>query len=194
MHIKTMIDRYPALQDLEAQVRKASETICNMARGDGKLLLCGNGGSCADCEHIAGEMLKGFLLRRTPDEEFAKGLQKGIAALPLPSIVGTLTAVANDNDPADIYAQLTYALGKKGDVFLGISTSGNAKNVCRAAKVAHSMGLPVIALVGKDGGELANLADIAIIAPANETYQIQEYHLPIYHAICAQCEAELFGE
>ncbi len=188
------MERFPCLAACEKEIVAAINAICAMANQGGKVLLCGNGGSAADCEHIAGELLKGFLLARTPREEYAAGLQQGIGAVPLPSITGAISAVANDLYPADTYAQLTYALGQPGDVFWGLSTSGNAENVCRAARVAKAMGLPVISLTGKDGGKLAALSDISIVVPEKETYRIQELHLPVYHVICAQCEAEIFGK
>ncbi len=192
-HVEILLERYPSLSVCEHQIKAAIILLCDMAKKGGKVLLCGNGGSAADCEHIAGELLKGFLLPRIPEEEYAKGLQKGIGALPLPSFSAALSAVANDNDTADVYAQLVYALGECGDVFWGLSTSGNAENVCRAAKVAKEMGLPVVGLAGKDGGKLAPLCDVAIVVPEQETFKIQELHLPVYHAICAQCEEEIFG-
>lgn len=192
-YIEELITRYPQLSVCEDGIDRAVKALCEMAAHGSKVLLCGNGGSAADCEHIAGELLKGFLLPRTPTEDYAKGLQRGIGALPLPSFSAALSAVANDNDTADVYAQLTYALAQPGDVFWGLSTSGNAENVCRAARVAKAKGIPTIALVGKDGGKLATICDIAIIAPEQETYKIQELHLPIYHVICAQVEENLFS-
>ena len=171
----------------------------------GKILLCGNGGSAADSEHIAGELLKGFLTKRTPNdreltglslalgsEELAGKLQRGIPAIPLPSMSAAISAFSNDVDPELVYAQLVYALGKKGDVLIGLSTSGNSKNVVHAIKIAKSLGIKTIALTGRDGGELKNIADVTIRVPATETYKVQEYHLPIYHAICAEAERILF--
>lgn len=191
--VQLLMERYPQLAGCKEQIEAAITVLTDMARQGGKVLLCGNGGSAADCEHIAGELLKGFLLPRTPTEDYAKGLQRGIGALPLPSFSAALSAVANDNDTADVYAQLTFALAQTGDVFWGLSTSGNAENVCRAAKVAKAKGLPTIGLAGKDGGKLAEICDIAIVVPENETFKIQELHLPVYHAICAQVEEDLFA-
>ena len=200
-HIELCIQRYPALEICRGDMEKAVELICAMYHREGKLLLCGNGGSAADCEHISGELLKGFLLMRKPlpDEieglrpEIAQGLQRGVQALPLTSLSALSTAFGNDVAPENTFAQAVFALGSRGDVFLGISTSGNAENVCRAAEVARKRGLPSIALTGEGGGRLAPLCDVAIRVPAKETYQIQEYHLPVYHALCAQVEEDLFG-
>lgn len=200
-HIELCIQRYPALEICRRDMEKAVELICAMYHREGKLLLCGNGGSAADCEHISGELLKGFLLMRKPlpeeieglRPEIAQGLQRGVQAIPLTSLSALSTAFGNDVAPENTFAQAVFALGSRGDVFLGISTSGNAENVCRAAEVARKRGLPSIALTGEGGGRLAPLCDVAIRVPAKETYQIQEYHLPVYHALCAQVEEDLFG-
>jgi D-sedoheptulose 7-phosphate isomerase len=200
-HIELCIQRYPALEVCREAIEKTVDMICSMYRRDGKLLLCGNGGSAADCEHISGELLKGFLLLRKPlteeveglRPEIAAGLQRGIQAIPLTSLSALSTAFGNDVAPENTFAQAVFALGSQGDAFLGLSTSGNAENVCRAAEVARKKGLPTIALTGEGGGRLAPLCDVAIRVPAKETYQIQEYHLPVYHAICAQVEENLFG-
>lgn len=200
-HIELCIQRYSALEVCREQMKHAVTVIEQMYQESGKLLLCGNGGSAADCEHISGELLKGFLLKRPPlreeidglRPEIASGLQKGIQAIPLTSLSALSTAFGNDVAPENTFAQAVFALGSHGDVFLGISTSGNAENVCRAAEVARKKGLPTIALTGQNGGRLAGLCDVAIRVPATETYQIQEYHLPVYHALCAQVEEDLFG-
>ncbi len=203
-YLNETIARYPALSVCRESMQCAIDALTSCVRAGGKIMIAGNGGSSADAEHIAGEFLKGFLSLRTPRGELldslteaigedAKKLQGGIPALPLPSFTGVLSAYANDVDPTLVFAQELYALGKKGDVFIGISTSGGAKNVLSAAKVARALGITVIALTGKDGGALKEVADIAIIAPARETYKIQEYHLPIYHALCADTEKILFG-
>ena len=200
-HIELCIQRYPALEVCREEMKRAVTVMEQMYQESGKLLLCGNGGSAADCEHISGELLKGFLLKRTPlreeidglRPEIASGLQRGIQAIPLTSLSALSTAFGNDVAPENTFAQAVFALGSRGDVFLGISTSGNAENVCRAAEVARKKGLPTIALTGQGGGRLAGLCNVAIRVPATETYQIQEYHLPVYHALCAQVEEDLFG-
>ena len=171
--------------------------------------MAGNGGSCADSEHIVGELMKGFCKKRRVPEDFAKALLKadakrggqlaealegGLAAIALTGHPGLSTAFLNDVDGAYIYAQQIYGYGKEGDVFLGISTSGNAKNILYAAAVARAKGMKVIGLTGKDGGELSGAADVAVIVPDKETYRIQELHLPIYHTLCLMLEERFFPE
>jgi len=202
-HIDLLLKHYPALACCEADIRAAVDAVLEMYDAGGKLLLCGNGGSAADCSHIAGEMLKGFLLKRPipeadrerlaalPDRE---QLQRGIRAISLPDQGAVLSAYANDNLADMVYAQLVYALGTEQDVFLGLSTSGNSKNVVLAAQCARGLGLKTVAMVGEGGGKLAGICDIVIRVPASETYMVQEYHLPVYHAICAQVEDTLFGK
>ena len=192
-HIENLSKRFPALSATVGDIEAVVEIICRMHRERGKLLLCGNGGSAADCEHISGELLKGFLLRRENEGEVASCLQQGVAAIPLPSFSASLSAFANDVEPSLIYAQLVYALGRQGDVWMGLSTSGNSKNVVEAARVARSMGLVTVGLTGESGGELSSLCDVTVRVPASETYLVQEYHLPVYHAICAEVEQRLFG-
>lgn len=201
-----LLSRYPALAECESEIDRALSMMLHCYTTGGKILLCGNGGSCADCEHISGELLKGFLSRRPipmedrsklakayPDgKELASELQRGIPAIPLPAFTSLLTAYANDVSPDLVYAQLVYSLGKKNDLLIGISTSGNSKNVVAAAKVAKSIDIPVIALTGQEGGSLRTIADCTVCAPANETFMIQEYHLPIYHYLCAELERIVF--
>lgn len=197
-HIDILITRYPGLKECKEQIIKAVTVIEEMYKTGNKLLLCGNGGSASDCEHISGELLKGFLLKREVTEDIAiednvkKNLQKGIPAIPLTSLSSSLTAFANDVDPSLCFAQLCFALGKNNDVLLGISTSGNSKNVAEAVKVANATGIKTIGLTGQKGGILKELCDICICVPENETFKIQELHLPVYHAICAQAEEDLF--
>ena len=205
--INELINRYPSLDSCKAEIGAARDMIIGCYENGGKLLLSGNGGSSADCDHIVGELMKGFLLKR-PIDEAAKekmreaspslsdktldSLQMGLPAISLTSISALNTAFANDVDPELIYAQSVLALGKAGDVLIAISTSGNAKNVCEAARVARAIGMKVVALTGKDGGELKHLSDVCVIAPEYETYKIQEYHLPIYHYMCAEVEKHFF--
>ncbi len=197
--------RYPVLAPLRADMERAVQLILDCYNNGCKILLCGNGGSCADSEHIAGEFLKGFMLKRTPSgeeldalskelgEENASMLQRGIAAIPLVSISGALSAFANDVEPSLVFAQLVYALGKKGDTLICLSTSGNSDNVVKAAQCARARGIKTIALTGIGGGRLADICDVTISAPERETYKVQELHLPIYHALCADVEDALFG-
>ncbi len=204
-YVKNMVERYPALASCEREVTLAVSLVTECCRSGGKLLLLGNGGSAADAEHISGELLKGFLSKRPPvGEELdllsealgedARKLQRGIPAIPLTSLTSVLSAFANDVSPELVYAQLVFALGKPADVVIGLSTSGNSKNVVAALKTAKAMGIKTVAMTGVSGGELADIADIVIKAPETETYKVQEYHLPIYHAICAEAEKILFEE
>ena len=206
--IKELIKRYPALECCKEQIEAARDTLIECYEKGGKLLLCGNGGSSADCDHIVGELMKGFLLKRPINEadkarmradspelsdKTLNSLQMGLPAISLTSINALNSAFANDVDPELIYAQSVFALGKADDVLIAISTSGNARNVCEAAKVARAIGMKVIALTGRDGGKLKSLSDVCVIAPECETYKIQELHLPIYHYLCAEVEKHFFG-
>ena len=200
--------RYPVLNSCRNEIRSATETIISAFQNEGKLLLCGNGGSCADCEHIVGELMKGFISKRAlseeqkmqmkknnrdlTDEVLAK-LQRAVPAISLPSFAGLNTAFCNDVDPELVYAQCLMGLGRKNDVLMCISTSGNSRNCVAAAQVAKGIGLTVIALTGQSGGKLKGIADICICAPESETYKVQELHLPIYHHICMEIERALFG-
>ncbi len=167
-----------------------------------KLMLCGNGGSAADAEHIVGELMKGFLLKRPVAEQVFPGgvpdpaLEKLQGALPALSLNGhpaLAAALVNDTDASLIYAQQLLGLGRPGDVLLCISTSGNARNCCLAAQTARALGVEVIALTGAGGGRLAELSDCLIAVPERETYLVQQMHLPLYHALCARLEARFFG-
>lgn len=200
-------ERYPALEGCREEMEAALALLVKCARADGKILVCGNGGSAADSEHIVGELMKGFLKKRPlsaediadwhvafGDEgmEIAKGLQGGIQAISLPSQVALLSAVCNDNDPATLYAQLAWNYARKNDVLMGISTSGNAKNVLGAARAAKVRGAKVIGLTGMKESKLSAVADVCIRVPDTETYRIQEYHLPVYHWLCALVEEAMF--
>lgn len=199
--------RYPALEACRGDMEAALASLLNCAECGGKVLVCGNGGSAADSEHIVGELMKGFLKKRPlPETDVAKwqaafgedgaatarGLQGGIPAISLPSQVALLSAVCNDNDPATLYAQLAWNYARPGDVLIGISTSGNAKNVLGAAQAAAIQGAVVIGMTGEKESSLSAVADITIRVPDRETYRIQEYHLPVYHWLCACLEEEMF--
>ena len=198
--IDKIIEENPALLPCRAALVEITEAIVSMHERGGKLLLCGNGGSASDCEHISGELLKGFLSKRPLaedalpglSEEMRKKLQRGIAAVPLTSLSALGTAFANDVDPMLSFAQAVLALGKENDVVLGLSTSGNSKNVVAALRVARAMGLKTIAMTGESGGEMKKIADITLAVPETETYKVQQLHLPAYHAICAETERILF--
>lgn len=201
--------RYPVLETNREAILKAYEVLEACYQKGGKLLVAGNGGSCADAEHIVGELMKGFKKRRPLSDELQKrlaqedakhganlacSLQKSLRAIALDGHPGLSTAFANDVDADMIFAQQVCGYGNMGDVFLGISTSGNSKNVDYAVTVAKAKGLSVIGLTGKDGGKLGKRADVAIIVPEPETFKIQELHLPIYHALCLMLEEGFFDE
>ena len=196
------------LAGCDAQVAQAIAALITCYERDGKLLVCGNGGSAADAEHIVGEMMKGFCLPRclsdTDKAQLASvagddakllgtKLQYGLAALSLVSHSALITATANDQDGQLIFAQQVWGLGQAGDILLAISTSGNSQNILLAAKTARAKNMLVIGLTGETGGKLAELCDIAITVPSDNVAQIQEMHLPIYHHICASVEAHFFA-
>ena len=209
-HLDTLIGRYPALAPIRGDIEAGFRLLSDAYRAGGKLLVAGNGGSCADADHIVGELMKGFVLPRSVDPDFdgrlraldpargdllARRLQGGLPAVALTQHPALTTAYMNDVEggAALVFAQQAYVLGQAGDVLLGISTSGNSENVLAAALVARAEGMRVLALVGQDGGKLAGAADVAICVPAKETYQVQEYHLPVYHTLCLMLEEEFFG-
>lgn len=200
-YIENAITRYPQLSDCKAPLEAAVAAIVEMHGRGGTLLLCGNGGSAADCEHISGELLKGFLSLRPLSEtegsglpaEIADRLQGGVKAIPLQSLTSVFTAFANDVSADLVFAQLVWALGDSNGIFLGISTSGNARNVCAAARTAKAKGMTTVAMTGAGGGELAKICEIVLKVPETETYKVQELHLPLYHALCAEAEARIFG-
>ncbi|MCD8370631.1 MAG: SIS domain-containing protein [Clostridiales bacterium] len=202
-----LIERYPRLAPIRAQIQKAFEVLVESYSHGGKLLIAGNGGSCADAQHIVGELMKSFkkrhplpselktaMMELDPEEgeTLAESLECGLPAIAVTGHVCLTTAFANDVNADMTYAQQVNGYGEKGDVFLGITTSGNAKNVDYAVTVAKAKGLTVIGLTGKDGGRLGRRADVPIIVPETETYRIQEFHLPIYHALCLMLEEHFF--
>ena len=205
--IKDLLCRYPALAAREADINAALNILIDCFKSGGKLLLCGNGGSSADCDHIVGELMKGFLCKRPLgdvkkaemkkrcaylDDNALDKLQNALPAISLASFSALNTAFCNDVDAELVYAQALLGLAREGDVLLAISTSGNSKNVLQCAAVARAVGIKVVSLTGGDGGALRDLSDACIIAPERETYKIQELHLPIYHYMCATLEKEFF--
>lgn len=197
--MKELISRYPALGVCEGDIEKAAELIINTYKKGGKLLVCGNGGSAADSEHIVGELMKGFLLpRKVTDERISEELrgflQGGLPAISLCSQGAIMTAYINDVQADTVYAQQVYVYGKPEDLVVGISTSGNSVNVVNALQVARDMGLKTLALTGASGGKAGEIADITVKVPATETFKIQEYHLPVYHYLCARAEQVFFGD
>lgn len=205
--LEELISRYPVLEGVRGDIVRVYELLEECYTRGGKLLIAGNGGSCADAEHIVGELMKGFVKRRPlPDEMkerlkeadaahgalLAESLQEGLMAIALDGHPGLSTAFANDVDADMVYAQQVWGYGREGDVFLGISTSGNAKNVDYAVTAARARGLKVAGLTGKTGGLLGKRADAAVIVPESETFKIQELHLPIYHVWCLLLEERFF--
>ena len=204
--LSSLFDRYPTLRACERDLRAAFDLLAAAYRNGNKLLICGNGGSAADSEHIVAELMKGFLKRRpipasdaakleaAGGKEIASRLQGTLAAISLPSQMSLLTATANDGDYDLTFAQQVYGLGRPGDVLLAISTSGKSANVCNAVIVAKAFDVKSIALTGKSGGDLAPLADIAIKVPSDNVAEIQELHLPVYHWLSTELEAAFFAE
>lgn len=206
MILDELLERYPALEEVKQTVTQAFEIMAESYRNGGKLLLCGNGGSCADSDHIVGELMKCFRKKRPISQEEKDGLMafgesgKHMAealegALPAISLCGhnaLSTAFINDKDPFLVYAQQVEGYGVRGDVLMATSTSGNAKNCLYAAQLAKVKGLKVIAMTGARESALSAVADVTIRVPSTETFKIQEYHLPVYHALCAMLEQELF--
>ena len=211
-HIKSILDelitRYPVLESSKGDIAAAYELMKAAYDNGGKLLIAGNGGSASDSEHIVGELMKGFTKRRPVDEDFKLRLMQADAGLgaelaaklqgALPAIALTghdalSTAYANDVDGSYTFAQQLYGYGCEGDVFLGISTSGNSRNILAAAAVARAKGIKTIGLTGGTGGRLKEAADCTIAVPVSETYKIQELHLPVYHALCRMLEETYFA-
>ena len=203
-----LVDKYPSLSACIDSVRSAGEVLLKVFHGGGKLLVCGNGGRGADSEHIVGELMKEFYIRRPlkeaeqaalkkvdpAGEKLAKCLQGALPAITLTSNIALSTAYANDAEPELVFAQQVWGYGNPGDVLLAISTSGSSKNVYDAMVAAKAKEMWVIGLTGARQGTMEKLCDVCIRAPSTVTYEIQEYHLPIYHALCRYVEAEIFGK
>lgn len=208
--MEELFARYPALHICKNEIEQALQTMEQTYRCGGKILLCGNGGSHADCDHIVGELMKSFILpRRTPQkdvekleqlygseaaQQFASCLQRAVPAISLPSQGAVLSAYGNDVSPQMAYAQLVYGYGRPGDLLLCLSTSGNSENIVNAARIAKAFGLSALAFTGQNACALDSICDIVIKAPAEETYRVQEYHLPIYHYLCMELEKRLFSD
>lgn len=208
-HIDLLVERYPKLEAVRQEIIDAYLLMKESYENGGKLLIAGNGGSAADSEHIAGELMKRFKILRPVSKEYAeklkevdpvrgaelsKNLECSLMAIPLVAHEALTTAYINDVDGLGVFAQQLFGYGRKGDVFLGISTSGNSKNIMNATVVARASDIKVVGLTGAKGGELAKVADVAVKAPETETYMIQELHLPIYHCWCLMLEDHFFGE
>ena len=206
--IADFIKRYNKLETISDGIENAYLIMKDCYLNGGKLIIAGNGGSCADSEHIVGELMKSFKLPRPIDKSLEQKLVQtdpkrgqylsGILESPLTAVSLTcstalISAYTNDAAADAVYAQQVLGMGKPNDVFIGITTSGNSENILNAAVTAKAMGLRVIGLTGKDGGKLAPLCDAAVIVPENETYKIQEFHLPLYHLWCMMLEDNFFG-
>jgi D-sedoheptulose 7-phosphate isomerase len=206
-YLQQLIERYPQLTGNRDAILKAYRLLAETFESGGKLLAAGNGGSAADADHIVGELMKGFVKKRPLPDDFitklrgidpehaeyiGKNIQQGLPAIALSAHTALTTACINDMDGNIIYAQQVYGYGEAGDAFLGISTSGNAKNVLCAMITAKAKNMKTIALTGGTGGAIARIADVSIIVPETETYKIQELHLPVYHALCLMIEERFF--
>ncbi len=207
-HLESLIRRYEKLQAIREQILKAYLVLRESYQGGGKLLAAGNGGSAADAEHIVGELMKRFVLPRpisaelvqaleavdpVRGKELAEKLEAPLTAAALTAHEALSSAYANDVDGKFTFAQQLLGFGRKGDVFLGITTSGNSANIINAAILAKAMGIRVIGLTGREGGELKKHSEACVIVPERETYLIQELHLPIYHCWCMMLEAHFFS-
>lgn len=208
-HIDELCIRYPVLSVCKNDIEKATEALIESFENGGKLLVAGNGGSCADSDHISGELLKSFVKKRRPSAELidsirkinpetgdylADKLQGSLPVIALTNNTALMTASLNDVDGNVMFAQQVNGYGNEGDVFLGISTSGNSRDIIYPTVVAKAKGLMTVALTGKDGGKLKGIADICIVVPEQETFKIQELHLPVYHALCLEIEEYFWRE
>lgn len=208
-YIEELCRRYPSLEICKDDIEKSAGVLIESFEKGGKLLVAGNGGSCADSDHISGELLKSFVKKRRPTEQEIESIKKidstageylkdklqgALPVIALTNNTALMTASLNDVDGNVMFAQQVNGYGKEGDVFLGISTSGNSKDIVYSAVVAKSKGLKTVALTGKDGGKLKAIADVSIVVPENETFKIQEFHLPVYHALCLEIEEHFWKE
>lgn len=207
VHIRTLLQRYPELESVKESIGEAFDVLAECYEKQGKLLVAGNGGSAADSEHIVGELMKSFVLDRRVEPGFASALrsvdatlgealsnhlQGALPAIALDGHLALTTAYMNDCEPLLCFAQQLYGYGKTGDVFLGISTSGNSKNILYAAVTARAKGMKVIGLTGEKESRLSAISDVCIRVPQSETYKVQELHLPIYHCLCLMLEEHFF--
>lgn len=204
-YIEELVNKYSDLESQKDNIENVIQVLIDSYKNGGKLLVCGNGGSSADSQHIVGELMKGFLKERSLNDEEKKkyagfedeelicnNIQKALPAISLSCEGALFTAYCNDKNADMVFAQQVYGYGKVGDVLLAISTSGNSKNVVLAAEVAKAEGLKVIGLTGEKVGKIDSYSDVIIKAPFSEAYQAQERHLPIYHCICLALEEEFF--
>lgn len=205
--LQQLMEHYPELKDCKESIAKSFDILYETQKNGGTIFTCGNGGSAADSEHIVGELMKCFKRPRAIDAQLydhlsalgedgralAEKLEGGIRAVALTSHPALSTAYANDRFPDMVFAQQLSVLGRDGDSLIAISTSGNSENCVYAAMVAKAKNIRVIAMTGSKNSKLREIADYCICVPAEETYRIQEYHLPIYHALCAMLESEIYA-
>ena len=200
--INELVERYPQLEDCVSDIGRAFDVITEAYKQDAMLYICGNGGSAADAEHMVGELMKSFYFRRPVQEGFirevndpyiANNLEGALRAIALTGSGSLATAFANDVAPDLVFAQQVYGYGRPGDVLMGISTSGNSTNILHALKVARTKEMKTIGLSGQSGGDMAALCNVCIRVPEEETYKVQELHLPVYHALCRMLESHFFG-
>ncbi len=205
--MENLIKSYPELKVVVPKINDAVNRLINVYSNGGKILACGNGGSAADCEHIVGELLKEFKVKRKisketqeklllsgASKEYLDNVYGALPAISLASHVGFITAFINDADADYVFAQQLYALGKSGDALFAISTSGNSLNIINVAIMAKAKDICVIGLTGENGGKLSEYSDVLINVPSIETAKVQEYHLPVYHIICELLEKYFFGQ
>lgn len=207
-HLDELVERFPGLASCRTDIEAAYRALVDCFSAGGRLLVCGNGGSAADSDHIVGELMKGFLKPRPLPEDLrarlratdrvlghvlAEKLQGALPAISLAAGAALLSAFGNDVSAELAYAQATVGYGRSGDALLGISTSGNAANVRAALCAARAVGMKTIGLTGRAGGKMAGLCDILIAVPATRTFEVQELHLPVYHCLCAMVEERFFS-
>ena len=205
--LNEMISRYPALESCKKDIESACSAVIECYSNHGLLLLCGNGGSCADADHIVGELMKSFEKRRPVDKDLEHGLvsvsntrgayiaqqlEHALPAISLNAHHALISAISNDIDSSLVFAQQIAGYGREGDLLIAISTSGNSQNIVDAVITAKAKGLTVIGLTGQSGGEMKQYCDIAICVPSVNTPEVQEFHLPIYHTICKAVENRFF--
>ena len=200
--LNELLERYPVLETCADDINTAYALLCACYDEDGTVYVCGNGGSAADSEHIVGELMKSFTIKRDiPDELVAEigdkylsdNLEGALPAMALTSQVGLSTAYANDVAPDMVFAQQVYGYARPVDLLWVLSTSGNSRNVLNALKVARALDCRSLGLTGKNGGAMAALCDVCIRVPETEVYKVQELHLPVYHALCRMLEERYFA-
>ena len=200
-HLAELVNRYPLLGGCAEDIERAFMLMWDCYKNGGKVLICGNGGSAADAEHWSGELMKGFFKTRPISDsaesklgpELSKNLQGALPTIPLTGYISLSTAFANDVNAVYLYSQLTWGLGRKNDILIGISTSGNSDNIVYALQTARAKGMKTIGLSGESGGRMNDITDVCIRVPETEVHKIQEYHLPVYHTICLMLEDAFFS-